>query len=115
MFLRELSVRAAASLAAAAAVFAVGQSAFAADVLTWHNDLACSGQNLAETVLTPANVNSTNFGKLFTVSVDGQVYAQPLIVSGLNIPGKGVHDVLYIATEHDSVYAFDANNGTLLW
>ena len=91
------------------------RSVSAADVLTWHNDLARTGQNLTETVLTPANVNSTNFGRLFLVSVDGQVYAQPLVVSGLSIPGQGVHDVLYIATEHDSVYAFDANGGTLLW
>src|SRR4029077_19533401 len=81
----------------------------ATDVLTWHNDLARTGQNLMETVLTPANVNSTSFGKLFAVSVDGQVYAQPLVVSGLSISGQGVRDVLYIATEHDSVYAVDAN------
>jgi len=85
------------------------------DVLTWHNDLARTGQNLTETILTPANVNSTNFGKLFVVSIDGQVYAQPLVVSGLSIPGQNVRDVLYIATEHDTVYACDANDGTLLW
>ena len=87
----------------------------ATDVLTWHNDLARTGQNLTETVLTPANVNSTSFGKLFVVSVDGQVYAEPLVVSGLSISGQGVRDVLYIATEHDSVYACDANDGTVLW
>ena len=87
----------------------------ATDVLTWHNDLARTGQNLTETVLTPANVNSTNFGKLFLVSVDGQVYAQPLVVSGLSIPGPGLRDVLYIATENVSVYACDANDGTVLW
>jgi hypothetical protein len=90
-------------------------SVAATDVLTWHNDLARTGQNLTETVLTPSNVNPTNFGKIFVVSVDGEVYAQPLIASGLTIPGQGVHDVLYIATEHDTVYACDANDGTVLW
>jgi outer membrane protein assembly factor BamB len=96
-------------------IIAAAPALDAADVLTWHNDRARTGQNLAETVLTPANVNPTNFGKLFIVSVDGQVYAQPLLVSGLSIPGQGVHDVLYIATQHDSVYACDANDGTVLW
>ena len=86
-----------------------------ADVLTWHNDLARTGQNLAEVVLTPANVNVTNFGKLFVIPVDGQVYAQPLVVSALNIAGLGVRDVMYAATEHDTVYACDANTGAILW
>jgi uncharacterized protein (TIGR03437 family) len=78
-------------------------------VLTWHNDNARTGQNLQETTLTPATVNATVFGRLATISVDGKVDAQPLYVSSLTIPGQGMHNVLYIATEHDSVYAFDAD------
>ncbi len=91
-----------------------------ASVLTWHNDSARTGQNLQETALTPANVNASAFGRLFTIQVDGKVDAQPLYVPSLVIPsltspGKGVHNVLYVVTEHDSAYAFDADNGTLLW
>src|SRR5262245_20057389 len=84
------------------------------NVTTFHNDNARMGQNTAETILTPANVNSNQFGKLFSVSVDGYVYAQPLYMSNVNIAG-GTHHVLYVATEHDSLYAIDANNGTVLW
>jgi hypothetical protein len=82
------------------------------NVTTWHNDLARTGANTQETTLTTANVNVNNFGKLFSASVDGQVYAQPLYLSGVSI-GGGTHNVLYIATEHDSVYAIDADSGTL--
>ena len=85
------------------------------DVVTYHNDNARTGQNPSETTLTLANVTSSAFGKLFFVSVDGKVDAQPLVLSGLSIPGNGTHNVLYIATEHDSVYAVDADTGTPLW
>src|SRR5665213_953720 len=79
-------------------------------VLTQHNDLSRTGQNLNETILTPASVSSGNFGKLFTLPVDGQVFAQPLYVPNLTI-GSTAHNVLFAVTEHDSVYAFDADSG----
>ena len=92
-----------------------GQPGTALDVTTYHNDQARTSQNLNEATLTPSNVNVTNFGKTGFLPVDGKVDAQPLYLSKLNIPGKGTHNLLYIATEHDSVYAFDADNGTTLW
>jgi outer membrane protein assembly factor BamB len=85
------------------------------NVLTYHNDVARTGQNLTETTLTHANVNSSAFGKLLSVPVDGKVDAQPLYVSHLNLGTQGIHSVVYAATEHDSVYAIDADNGTVLW
>src|ERR1700678_2263909 len=84
-------------------------------ILTHHYDNARTGQNTSETILTPANVSSGAFGKLFALTADGYVYAQPLYVPNLAIPGSGMHNVIFIATEHDSVYAYDADNGALLW
>jgi outer membrane protein assembly factor BamB len=84
------------------------------DVATWHNDIARTGQQLAETVLTPANVNSASFGKLATFPVDGAVDAQPLFLAGVPTAG-GTHNVVYVATENASVYAFDADTGSVLW
>ena len=84
---------------------------------THHNDNFRTGQNLAETVLTPASVNAAQFGKLATFALDGLANASPLYVPGVNIPGKGTHNVVYVATQHDSVYAFDADglSATPLW
>jgi len=89
-------------------------------VLTQHNDNARTGAYTTETVLTPANVNQTTFGKLFSYPVDGRIYAQPLYVPNVSITGKGTHNVIFIATEHDSIYAFNADsnggaNSTPLW
>jgi hypothetical protein len=79
-------------------------------VTTYHNDNARSGQNLSETSLSPSSVNSTGFGKLFSMPVDGYIYGQPLYVPNVNITGKGIHNAVYVVTEHDSVFAFDADS-----
>jgi len=81
------------------------------NVLTYHNDNSRTGQNTSETILTTSNVNSTSFGKLFSQAIDSDAYAQPLYVSNVTINGA-VHDVVYVATMNDSVYAFDANSNT---
>jgi outer membrane protein assembly factor BamB len=83
-------------------------------VVTYRDDVARTGANPTESVLTPANVNSSSFGLLRVLSVDGKVDAQPLYVSQLAIAG-GTHDVVYVATENDSVYAFEPQNGATLW
>src|SRR6266480_1976025 len=101
------------SLAVSSAVYAQTPSQ---GVFTYHNDLARTGQNLNETILSPSNVNSTSFGKLFADPVDGQVYAQPLYVANVVIPNQGIHNVVYVATENNTVYAFDADTrGAPLW
>lgn len=84
------------------------------DVLTYKNDLSRSGQNLSESTLTPTNVTSSSFGLLRNLPVDGKVDAQPLYVSKLSVSGSA-HNVVLVATEHDSVYAFDADTGSVLW
>jgi hypothetical protein len=95
-----------------AATRAYGQST---DVLTYHNDVARTGQNLNEQILSPANVTSAHFGKLWTLNVDGLVDAEPLYAAGINIPGQGMRNVVFVVTEHDSVYAFDADSTNLFW
>lgn len=79
-------------------------------VTTWHYDNARTSANTTETLLTPSNVNSRTFGKLFTQPVDGFVVAQPLYLPGISISSQGTHNVVFVATMHDSVYAFDAEN-----
>lgn len=90
-------------------------SGSSSDVTTFKNDNSRTGQNLKETALTPANVNSSSFGKVGFFPVDGKVDAQPLYLGAVTIPGQGTHNVLYVVTEHDSVYAFDAGTGAVLW
>jgi hypothetical protein len=95
-------------------------SASAIDVVTYHYDNLRTGQNTSEMTLTPSNVKQAGFGKLGEFPVDGLVDAQPLLVSNLAIPGQGNKNVLYVVTEHDSIFAFDANSinssgGTVLW
>jgi outer membrane protein assembly factor BamB len=97
-----------------AATLTVTTTASGVDVVTYHNDNGRTGQNLNETILTLTNVNSATFGKLAFFSADGKVDAQPLYLSSLNIAG-GTHNVLYVASEHGTLYAFDADSGTVLW
>jgi hypothetical protein len=90
------------------------------DVVTYHYDNLRTGQNLNETILKQANVNSTTFGKIGAFTVDGGVDAQPLYLSAVAIPSVGTKNILYVATEHGSVYAFDAdsvngNTSSFLW
>ena len=85
------------------------------DVLTYHNDIARTGQNLTETTLTPSSVNSANFGRLGFYPVDGLVDAEPLYASNVAVSGNGTHNLLIVPTEHGSVYAFDTDSGTTIW
>src|SRR5258708_4596296 len=101
------------------AAVACNSSVLATDVLTNRGDLARTGLNPSETILNPGNVGSPAFGLLYQNQVDGQVYAQPLYVSQQRITPTGsqprVANVLYVATEHDSLYAFDADTGVEYW
>jgi len=111
--LREVSRRTAALLVLAFSCVTVTLPVFAqVSVLTQHNDNFRSGLNPYETILTPANVNAATFGTIGSLPVDGLVAAEPLLVSNINIPGKGIRNVVYVVTLHDSVYAFDADNPT---
>ncbi|HEV3201392.1 MAG TPA: hypothetical protein VGZ73_26010 [Bryobacteraceae bacterium] len=91
--------------------------ALGTDVLTHHNNPARTGAVLDEAVLSPDTLKNQGFGRLFSLAVDGQIYAQPLVVAGLEIPGKGQRTVVYIATMRNNVYAYDVDDtkGTLLW
>lgn len=82
-------------------------------VTTQHNDNYRTGQNTQETILTPSLLNAQEFGKIFSYPLDGYVYGQPLYVPNVSIPGQGTYNVVYVVTEHDSVYAFDADDNTI--
>ncbi len=86
-----------------------------ADETTYHFDNLRTGWNPYETTLTTSNVNASTFGELFSLPVDGNVYAQPLLVNGLLMPDGLLHNVLYVCTENDTIYAFDSDSGALLW
>jgi hypothetical protein len=101
------------TIASTAATLTVTAATSTTDVLTYHNDNSRSGQNLTEFVLTPTTVNSTQFGLLRVLPVDGRVDGQPLIASGVSVNVTS-HNVVYIVTENDSVYSYDADTGTAL-
>jgi hypothetical protein len=105
---------AAGGMTSGAATLTVTAAAAGTDVMTYKYDVMRTGQNLAESTLTPSNVTSSTFGKLRNLPVDGLVDAQPLYLSNLTVAGAA-HNVVFVATEHDSVYAFDADTGTVLW
>ena len=103
------------NVTSASATLTVNAASNLTDVLTFHNDIARTGQNLTETILTTSNVASATFGKLGFYSADGLVDAEPLVASGVAIPAQGTHNVLIVVSEHDTVYAFDADSGATLW
>ena len=106
---------AAGSATSSGATLTVSAITASTDVLTYHNDIARTGQNLSETVLTTSNVASASFGKLGFYATDGLVDAEPLYASSVAVPGNGAHNLLIAASEHDTVYAFDADSGSVIW
>jgi hypothetical protein len=106
----ETSLLAAANLASTS----ISPTSSTLNVLTYHNDDARTGQNMQETILTPSTVKSAHFGKKGFLPVQGAVDAEPLYVSNLLV-GGALHNVVFVATEHDLVYAFDADTLTQLW
>jgi len=110
---RTLSVLA--FVAGSLSTIALPAAASPADVLTYHNDAFRTGWFSAETTLTTANVNPSQFGLLQTITLDGRVDAEPLVAFGQPIDGQGTHDVVYVATEGDTVFALDAESGATLW
>jgi hypothetical protein len=120
-FMSSLRMRTAPAFAAAGLagffIFVTNQTATgqATDVLTYHNDNARTGQALNEQILTPASVNTNHFGRLWVLNADGLVDAEPLYAAGVPIPLHGLRNVVFVATEHDSVYAYDADSTNLFW
>jgi len=103
------------SVTSTTATLTVNAAVTLTDVLTYHNDNARTGQNLNETTLTTSDVASATFGKLGLYSVDGKVDAEPLYASAVAVPGNGTHNILVVASEHGTVYGFDADTGAILW
>jgi hypothetical protein len=97
-----------------AVLVAAATASFSQDVLTYHNSISRNGLNNKETMLTLSNVNSASFGKLFTLPADGLVDAQPFYLSAVSVGGV-THNLLIVATEHDTVYAYDADTGASIW
>ena len=109
-----LSLRALSVLVLFLSVCGGALPAFAQDVLTYHNNNARTGVNNKETILTTSNVNPATFGKLFTLPADGLVDAEPLYLSAVSVGGV-THNLVIVATEHGTVYAFDADTGANVW